>query len=59
MDPERLLGRQLGPYHIQAILGRGGMAVVYLARRDEADPVALKVLFPPPAAAAEVRTRFE
>ncbi len=58
MDPERLLGQQLGPYYIEAILGRGGMAVVYRARRDSDTPVALKVLFPPPAAGAEIRARF-
>lgn len=65
MTAKDLLGRRLGPYHIEAILGSGGMAVVYRARRVEAgagsasEPVALKVLFPPPGAGAELRARFE
>ena len=58
MTPEKLLGQQLGPYQIEAILGSGGMAVVYRARH-QGDAVALKVLFPPPDAAAELRQRFE
>jgi serine/threonine-protein kinase len=35
------------------------MAVVYHAHHTSGQPVALKVLFPPPGAAAEIRTRFE
>lgn len=59
MTPEKLLDRQLGPYKIEAILGSGGMAVVYRAKNTQGDTVALKVLFPPPDAAAELRRRFE
>src|SRR5262245_12738781 len=59
MTPEKLLGQQLGPYRIEEILGRGGMAVFYRAGGAEGQAVALKVLFPPPEAEAELRQRFE
>jgi serine/threonine protein kinase len=44
---DELLGQQLGPYQIVRELGRGGMAVVYLARRTDGafeQEVAIKVL---------------
>jgi serine/threonine protein kinase len=59
MTSEKLLGQQLGSYRIEAILGSGGMAVVYRAGQARGEPVALKVLFPPPGAAAVIRARFE
>jgi len=59
MSPEKLLGKQLGSYKIEAILGSGGMAVVYRALQDDGKAVALKVLFPPPSAGVEIRLRFE
>jgi serine/threonine-protein kinase len=44
-DP--LLGQQLGPYTIQSLLGRGGMARVYQALDTALDrPVAIKILAP-------------
>jgi serine/threonine protein kinase len=44
-DP--LLGQQLGPYTIQALLGRGGMAQVYQALDTALNrPVAIKILAP-------------
>lgn len=54
-----MLGQQLGPYQIEAILGSGGMAVVYRAKNGAGQPVALKVLFPPPGAGPEILARFE
>ena len=59
-EPPSLVGRQLGPYRIVALLGTGGMSQVYRARdmRLERD-VAVKVL---PAHLAENREallRFE
>ena len=59
MTPENLLNRRLGSYQIENIAGSGGMAVVYRARTEDGRVVALKVLFPPPNAAAEIRLRFE
>lgn len=59
MIAEDLLGQRIGPYHIEAILGSGGMAVVYRARNNRDEAVALKVLFPPPGAGKEMQTRFE
>ncbi len=59
MNPDKLLGQHLGSYQIEAILGTGGMAVVYRARQVKGEPVALKVLFPPPGSGTELRLRFE
>ncbi|GIK40648.1 MAG: hypothetical protein BroJett011_44810 [Chloroflexota bacterium] len=59
MIAEELLGRSVGPYQVEAILGSGGMAVVYRARHVRGEKVALKVLFPPPGADAEILARFE
>jgi serine/threonine protein kinase len=42
-DPRGDAGR-FGPYWLLAPLGRGGLAVVFKARRDDGDTVALKVL---------------
>lgn len=54
-----MLGQRIGPYIIEAILGSGGMAVVYRARHSQGEAVALKVLFPPPGAGKEMQARFE
>lgn len=41
------IGRQLGPWRIQRVIGRGGMGLVYLAERDDGEfrqQAALKLL---------------
>ena len=45
---DKNIGRQIGPYRIQGLLGRGGMGSVYLAvRQDDFDQrVALKLVNP-------------
>lgn len=41
------MGRSIGPYTIERKLGVGGMGAVYLARRENEEPVAMKVLSGP------------
>ena len=46
-DGDSLIGRQLGPYQITGLLGRGGMGIVYFGRDTRLDrPVAIKALPP-------------
>lgn len=53
-------GRRLGPYEIVAVIGAGGMGVVYRARDVRLDRiVALKVLGPGASGQPEARERFE
>ena len=47
-EPDAIIGRVIGPYTIQALLGAGGMGEVYRARDAQLDrDVAIKIL--PPA----------
>ncbi|HVG64874.1 MAG TPA: serine/threonine-protein kinase, partial [Actinomycetota bacterium] len=56
-DPR--LGTRLAGYRIQALLGRGGMGVVYLAEQlGPHRPVALKLLLDPATASQAFRERF-
>jgi serine/threonine-protein kinase len=57
--PDPRLGTELGPYRIEAVLGRGGMGVVYLATHTGLDRrVALKLLSPDYAEDEAFRARF-
>ena len=58
--PDPRIGTDLGPYRIGAVIGRGGMGVVYLANeRRLKRRVALKILPPALADDLDYRARFE
>jgi serine/threonine protein kinase len=55
-----LIGRKVGQYEIQALIGRGGMATVYLGYQPTIDrQVAIKVLPPHPGMEAGFVDRFQ
>ncbi|HTG53957.1 MAG TPA: serine/threonine-protein kinase, partial [Gemmatimonadaceae bacterium] len=57
--PERYLGRHLGRFRVDAIVGSGGFAWVYKGYDPELDiPVAIKVLKPQFAGEETFETRF-
>ena len=59
MRPDPRLGTDLGSYHIEAVLGRGGMGVVYLAEHARLGrKVALKIVAPGYSDDARLRARF-
>src|SRR5262245_38394215 len=59
-EPPSLVGRKLGPYQIQAVLGAGGMGEVYKARDTRLNrTVAIKVLPRYLSERADLRQRFE
>ena len=60
LTEQAALGTQVGPYTLQSEIGRGGMGVVWLARRNDgtlAQTVAIKLL-PPHRWDAQSRARF-
>ena len=57
--PERYLGRNLGKYRVDAVIGTGGFAWVYKAYDPELEiPVALKILKPQYAGDEKFEQRF-
>ena len=55
-----LVGRTLGQYEVIDVLGRGGMATVYLGRQASINRnVAIKVLPPHPALDEAFKQRFQ
>ena len=57
--PRQILGRAVGPYTIQSLLGAGGMGEVYRARDSQLDrDVAIKILPPAFANDSERLVRF-
>jgi len=53
-----LLGRSLGPYRLERLLGQGGFAWVFLGREADGSPVAVKVLKPRYAGDPQFESRF-
>jgi serine/threonine protein kinase len=59
-DPAELAqGETVGRFRLEAILGQGQMGVVYHARRDDGEEVALKVLRQELSSEESYRRRFE
>jgi serine/threonine-protein kinase len=53
-----LVGKTLGPYHLERLLGQGGFAWVLLGRDDAGDIAAVKVLKPRYAGDPQFESRF-
>jgi serine/threonine-protein kinase len=58
LDPTALVGRVLGPYTVDQLLGQGGFAWVFAARLSGRRAVALKVLNPRYGGDRVIRDRF-
>ncbi len=59
LNPDDLIGQSVGPFRLERLLGRGGFAWVFAARRtDDGTPAAVKVLKPRYAADRQVEARF-
>jgi serine/threonine-protein kinase len=53
-----LVGRNVGPYHLERLLGEGGFAWVFAGRDPDGSPVAVKVLKPRYAGDPQFDSRF-
>ena len=53
-----LVGQSLGPYHLESLIGQGGVAWVFVGRESDGTPVAVKVLKPRYARDASFEARF-
>ncbi len=59
ITPDQLLGRTIGPFAVDSLIGQGGFAWVYAGHRvSDRTPVALKVLKPRYGADKEFAARF-
>ncbi|HYU01506.1 MAG TPA: serine/threonine-protein kinase [Gemmatimonadales bacterium] len=56
--PTDLVGRTVGPYEIERLLGQGGFAWVFVGRELDGTPVAVKILKPRYGADAAFEIRF-
>jgi serine/threonine-protein kinase len=56
--PTDLLGRTVGPYDLERLLGQGGFAWVFAGRELDGTPVAVKVLMPRYAGDPQLESRF-
>lgn len=58
LNPDDLLGRHMGPYTLDRLLGQGGFAWVFAAHDDSGKPAAVKVLKPRYAGDTQFERRF-
>ena len=58
LDPEQFIGRKVGPYILERLIGQGGFAWVFGARREDGRLAALKVLRPRYAGDRPFESRF-
>jgi eukaryotic-like serine/threonine-protein kinase len=56
--PADLLGRTVGPYDLERLLGQGGFAWVFAGRELDGTPVAVKILMPRYAGDPQFESRF-
>src|SRR5437870_8586571 len=56
--PPDLVGRSVGPYQLERLLGQGGFAWVFVGREGDGTPVAVKVLKPRYAGDPQFEARF-
>jgi len=56
--PTDLVGRSLGPYHLERLIGQGGFAWVFVGREPDGTPVAVKLLKPRYAGDPNFEARF-
>jgi serine/threonine-protein kinase len=56
--PTDLVGQSLGPYHLERLIGQGGVAWVFVGRETDGTPVAVKVLKPRYSGDGVFETRF-
>ena len=56
--PTDLVGQPLGPYHLERLIGQGGVAWVFVGRESDGTPAAVKVLKPQFAGDTPFAARF-